>query len=122
MSGYNVKRIKRQNDDCGNDITADRRQAVRRHDGKPRFHGLGGRGSHEPLPQQDLRQPSGHNARQGDGHLSDAVLPDDGKQAFRGQDERHCGLRGCLLRYVGGDVYPRDRTLHEILIINELKL
>lgn len=28
---------------------------------------------------------------------SDAVLPNDGKQAFRGEDERHCGLRGRLL-------------------------
>ena len=82
-SGYSVKWIRRRNDDSGNDITADRRQTIRRYDGKPRFHGLGGWGSHEPLPQQDLRQPSDHNARRGDGHLSDAVLPYDGRQAFR---------------------------------------
>lgn len=121
-SGYSVKWIRRRNDDSGNDITADRRQTIRRYDGKPRFHGLGGWGSHEPLPQQDLCQSSNHNARQGDGHLSDAVLPHDGQQTFRGQDERHRSLRGRLLRYVGGDLHLRNGTLHEILIINELKL
>lgn len=86
------------------------------------FMDLGGRGSHEPLSQQDLRQPSGHNTRQGDRHLSDAVLPYDGQQTFRGQDERHRSLRGRLLRYVGRDLHLRNGTLHEILIINELKL
>ena len=69
-----------------------------------------------------LRQPSDHNARQGNGHLSDAVLPHDGQQTFRGQDERHRSLRGRLLRYVGGDLHLRNGTLHDILIINELKL
>ena len=121
-SGCNVKQIKRRNDDSSNDITADRRQTVRYHDGKPRFLGLGGWDSHKPLPQQDFRQPSDHNARQGDGHLSDAVLPHDCPQAFRGQDKRLRGLRGRLLRYVGGDPHLRSGTLHEILIINELKL
>ena len=44
------------------------------------------------------------------------------QQTFRGQDERHRSLRGRLLRYVGGDLHLRNGTLHEILIINELKL
>lgn len=43
-NGYNIKRIKWQDDDSSNDITADRWQMIRRHDGKPRFHGLGERG------------------------------------------------------------------------------